>query len=223
MSVVKSLLISLARRLRLIGKGMTREQAIAECESMRRILEFRGQSLLEEAKNFHARAAQYVKAGLLKLARAELTSWAEYRGEGEACLLLAKLLSRIKLRISRMKTVEEINAFGERISSFIDKTLERLPDNPMLAVRQLESDISIMDSMLGLEVEVTPSVEHEELVEAELRNLMASELAPEAAAPEVEAESGEVALTTRSEAKAEEAKRKLEELKRKLAEAGERA
>ncbi|HDJ26392.1 MAG TPA: hypothetical protein ENF34_03660, partial [Candidatus Bathyarchaeota archaeon] len=172
MSAIKQLLASLAKRLRSIGKNMTKEEAIAECERMRRLLEFKGQSLMKEAQSFHAKAAQYAKAGLVDLARAKLTSWAEYRHEAVAHIMLSDLLTRVKLRISRMKTIEEINAFGEMIGNFFDRTLQKLPDNPILAVRQLESSITAMDSMLGLQVETVPSIEHEELVEAELERLM---------------------------------------------------
>ncbi|RLI10763.1 hypothetical protein DRO33_05290, partial [Candidatus Bathyarchaeota archaeon] len=122
--------------------------------------------------------------------------------------------------IARMSTIEEINALGEKVEEFFDRTLEKLPDNPILAVRQLETRMTVLDSMLGLQVEAAPTPELEEVVEAELERLTRGEVEVERP-PELEVAAPE-AVSAEAELD-EETKRKLEELKRKLLEAGERA
>ena len=231
MSAIKRVLASIANRLKGLRTDMTKEQVLAECERMRKMLEFKGYSYMKKAKEFEEKAAQFLRMGHRDLAEAQMVPCLEYEREGKSLLIIATYLQRYELAISRATTIHELSQLNARMTSFIDELIGEMPDNPMLITRQLEAGLTVLDRVLGLPTEVAVPEEYEEAVRERLaaleERMRAGETVPEAPMPEEEiAPPAPEARTEEMKREVEERVKKLEERMKKLMElgrAGERA
>ena len=172
MSAIRGIISSAAKLFKRL-RGMSREEIIARCDSLRRRLEMRGMSLLKQADRFHAEAVMFAKRRMLRAAKARLEVWAEYKSEAESCIIMASLYDRIKLRVIRAASLEEITRISDTITTHFDKLLQTLPNDPVSARYVLEGTIDTLDNMLAHYVgEDTYSPEAEE----EFRRIMSGEV-----------------------------------------------
>jgi len=212
MSAVKALVsstISLLKRLR----GLSREEIIARCDALKKQLELRGMSLMREAEKFYKEAVFFAKRKMLKAARASLEAWSEYKSEAEACIHMARLYDRIKLRVTRISSLRDMTKISELVVNEFDKLLGQLPDDPVSARYMLEGAIDTLDSMMAHYVESTAPPEVAAEAEKELRAIMSGEAVVEAR-PLEEIRIGQEALGREEvRTKEEEVSKELEKIK----------
>jgi len=224
MSAIKRVLASIANRLRGLGADARKERILAECESMRKMLEFKGYSYMRKARELEEKAAQFLRMGHRDLAEAQMVACLEYEREGKSLLIVATYLQRYERAISSATTIHELSRLNTKMTSFIDELIGEMPDNPMLITRQLEAGLTVLDRVLGLPAEAAVPVEYEEAVRERLaaleERMRAGEEIPgrpalEEVAPPAPGPGGE-----ELKREAEERVRKLEEKMKKLMELG---